>query len=87
MLWKDAIKVVVEKRVKEIEAEQGIKQTRFAEESEHLKRNFFTRLFQGSIKRLDMDEEIEPLAKALGFPNALALLKEAEKKKIQPCWN
>ncbi len=81
MNWKDAIIEVVETRVKTIERETGEKQTTIAERSEKVKRNFFTRLFQGNIKRLDLDEELEPLAQALGFDDALDLLTLARQKK------
>ncbi len=82
MLWKDAIKEVTEQRIEQIEKDTGQKKTRIAEESV-LKRNFFTRLFNGDIERLDLDKELEPLAKILGFVDALDLLQHARQKKTE----
>lgn len=81
MQWMDAIKLIVEERVKEIEADKGKKQTKLAEESPDLTRNFFTRLFNNKVKRLDLDQELEPLAKLLGFSDAFELLLAARQKK------
>ena len=82
MLWKDAVQAVVEERIKEIEQTEGKKQTKIAEESKFgLRRNFFTRLFKGEIKRLDLDTELEPLAQTLGFSSVLELISLAQEKK------
>lgn len=82
MLWKDAVQAVVEERIKQIELTSGKKQTKIAEDSKFgLRRNFFTRLFNGEIKRLDLDNELEPLASTLGFSSVLELLSLAQEKK------